>query len=79
MPDGGANGVIIAQGGEFGGWSLYLRDGAPRYCYNLFGLERFHVGADQPVPSGTHQVRMEFANDGNGSMTESCKTLHSAL
>ena len=71
--------MIIAQGGEFGGWSLYLRDGAPRYCYNLFGLERFHVGADQPVPSGTHQVRMEFANDRKRPMTESCKTLHSAL
>jgi len=66
VPEGGANGVIIAQGGEFGGWSLYLRDGAPRYCYNVFGVQRFFAGADQPVPPGTHQVRMEFAYDGGG-------------
>ena len=38
MPDGGAEGVIVAQGGAFGGWSLYLKDGRPTYCYNLFGL-----------------------------------------
>jgi arylsulfatase len=66
VPEGGANGVIIAQGGEFGGWSLYLRDGAPRYCYNMFGVQRFFAGAEEPVPSGTHQVRMEFAYDGGG-------------
>ena len=56
----------MAQGGEFGGWSLYLVDGKPRYCYNMFGLQRFHVGADAIVPAGTHQVRVEFAYDGGG-------------
>ncbi len=61
-----ASGVIVAQGGEFGGWSLYLVDGKPRYCYNMFGLRRFHVGADAIVPAGTHQVRVEFAYDGGG-------------
>jgi arylsulfatase A-like enzyme len=66
VPDGGADGVIFAQGGEFGGWSLYLADGAPRYCYNLFGLQRFKISASVPVPAGTHQVRMEFAYDGGG-------------
>jgi hypothetical protein len=35
VPDGGANGVLIAQGGAFGGWALYLHQGRPRYCYNL--------------------------------------------
>ena len=48
-----ASGVIVAQGGEFGGWSLYLVDGKPRYCYNMFGLRRFHVGADA-VGAGGH-------------------------
>ena len=38
VPSGGADGVIVAQGGAFGGWSLYLKDGRPAYCYNLFGL-----------------------------------------
>ena len=40
VPDGGAEGVIVAQGGAFGGWSLYLKDGRPAYCYNLFGLQQ---------------------------------------
>ena len=66
VPDGGASGVLIAQGGAFGGWSLYLREGIPTYCYNLFGLQRFKVAASSQVPAGTHQVRMEFAYDGGG-------------
>jgi arylsulfatase A-like enzyme len=66
VPEGGAEGVIIAQGGAFGGWSLYLKEGKPVYCYNLFGLQRFKVGGEQPIPAGGHQVRMEFAYDGGG-------------
>jgi arylsulfatase len=66
LPDGGANGVIVAQGGAFGGFSLYVKDGKPAYCYNLFGLQRFKVYGADPVPAGEHQVRMEFAYDGGG-------------
>jgi len=66
IPEGGAEGVIVSQGGEFAGWSLYVRGGKPKYCYNLFGLQRFHVEGDTAVPAGTHQVRMEFAYDGGG-------------
>jgi hypothetical protein len=66
VPDGGANGVIVAQGGAFGGFSLYVKDGKPAYCYNLFGLQRFKVYGADPVPAGEHQVRMEFAYDGGG-------------
>ncbi len=66
VPEGGANGVIVAQGGAFGGWSLYLTDGRPAYCYNLFGLQQFKVYGDEPVPAGEHQVRMEFGYDGGG-------------
>jgi arylsulfatase A-like enzyme len=66
-PEGGAVGVIVAQGGRFGGWSLYLRAGGkPTYCYNLFGLQRFKTNGAEPVPVGTHQVRMEFGYDGGG-------------
>jgi arylsulfatase len=64
--DDRANGAIVAQGGAFGGWSLYLVEGTPRYCYNLFGVRRFHVAGDAKVPAGTHQVRVEFAYDGGG-------------
>ena len=66
VPEGGANGVIIAQGGAFGGWSLYVKDGKPAYCYNLMGLRRFKIYGDASIPSGDHQVRMEFAYDGGG-------------
>ena len=63
---GAANGVIIAQGGAFGGFALYARDGRPAYCYNLFGLQRFKVYGEDPIPAGEHQVRMEFTYDGGG-------------
>jgi arylsulfatase len=66
VPDGGAQGVIVAQGGAFGGFSLYATDGRPAYCYNLFGLQRFKVYGEQPIPAGEHQVRAEFAYDGGG-------------
>ncbi len=66
VPEDNVNGVIIAQGGAFGGFSLYVKDGKPAYCYNLFGLQQFKVYGDTPIPSGQHQVRMEFAYDGGG-------------
>jgi len=76
VPDGGAEGVIIAQGGEFGGWSLYVKEGKPRYCYNLFGLQRFKVEGGEPVSPGEHQVRMEFAYDGGGLAKGGAVTLY---
>ncbi|HRQ41330.1 MAG TPA: arylsulfatase [Chloroflexota bacterium] len=65
-PDSPANGVIVAQGGAFGGFSLYAKEGKPAYCYNLFGLQQFKVYGDTDIPAGEHQVRMEFAYDGGG-------------
>jgi len=76
VPDSGAQGVIIAQGGAFGGWSLYATDGKPAYCYNLFGLQRFKVYGDQPIPAGEHQVRAEFAYDGGGLAKGGTVTLY---
>lgn len=66
IAEGTPNGVIIAQGGEFGGWSLYAKEGRLKYCYNLFGLQRFYTEATSPLPTGKHQVRMEFTYDGGG-------------
>ena len=66
VPESGAEGVIIAQGGSIGGWSLYAKDGKPKYCYNLLGVQRFYVEGDRAIPAGQHQVRMEFAYDGGG-------------
>ncbi len=66
VPDGGANGVIIAQGGRFGGWAVYATDGRLKFTYNVLGIQEFSTLADEPIPTGTHQVRMEFAYDGGG-------------
>jgi arylsulfatase len=66
LPDGEANGVIIAQGGAFGGWALYAKEGKLKYTYNFFGVKLFPTEATTPLPPGKHQVRMEFAYDGGG-------------
>lgn len=66
VPDGGANGVVIAQGGRFGGWSVYVDAGAAKFVYNVLGIQHFTIAADRSIPEGTHQVRMEFAYDGGG-------------
>jgi arylsulfatase len=66
VPESGAEGVIIAQGGNIGGWSLYAKGGKLKYCYNLLGVQYFYVEADSALPEGNHQVRMEFAYQGGG-------------
>ncbi|MGP8121550.1 MAG: arylsulfatase, partial [Xanthobacteraceae bacterium] len=66
VPRGGANGVILAQAGRFGGWSFYLKDGKPTYTYNWLGLQRYTVAAKQAVPAGKATLRFEFAYDGDG-------------
>ena len=62
----GASGVIIAQGGRFGGWCIHVQDGRARFAYNVLGIQEFATEATEPIPAGTHQVRMEFAYDGGG-------------
>ncbi|MGZ3459665.1 MAG: arylsulfatase, partial [Archangium sp.] len=66
MPEGGAHGVIITQGGKFGGWCLYAYKNRLVYCYNYAGLRRDYIEAERELPKGTHQVRMEFKYDGGG-------------
>jgi arylsulfatase A-like enzyme len=66
VPDHDARGVILNQGGITGGWALYLKDGRLAYHYSFLGLQRSTIAADQPLPAGQHQVRMEFAYDGGG-------------
>lgn len=66
VPEGGAEGVVISQGANIGGWSLYFVDGKLKYCYNFGGFELFYVEATSPTPPGEHQIRMEFAYDGGG-------------
>jgi arylsulfatase len=66
VPESGANGVIITQGGSVGGWSLYAHEGKLKYCFNFFGIEYYTTSATKKIPTGKHQVRMEFKYDGGG-------------
>ncbi len=61
-----ANGILIAQGGRFGGWALYVKDGVAAYDYNFLGMERFTVSANQKLTPGKHTVKFDFAYDGGG-------------
>ena len=58
--------MIITQGGSVGGWTLYAHEGRLKYGYNFLGIEHYMITADTPIPSGKHQVRMEFVYDGGG-------------
>jgi arylsulfatase len=60
------NGVIIAQGGKFGGWSVYTKGGKLKFAYNVLGIHEYVTEATAPLTAGKHQVRMEFAYDGGG-------------
>ena len=66
IPKTGANGVILAQAGRFGGWSLYVKDGKPTYTYNWLGLQQYSVAAKEALPPGKATIRFEFAYDGDG-------------
>ena len=66
VPPNGAEGVIVAQGGNIGGWSLYVKGGKLKYCYNLLGIHQFYAESASALTPGEHQVRMEFAYAGGG-------------
>ncbi len=66
LPSSEVEGVIIAVGGSIGGWSLYVKGSKLKYCYNFFGLEQYYTEGGETLPSGKHQVRLEFAYDGGG-------------
>jgi len=76
LPQEAANGVIVAQGGEFGGWALYAMHGKLKYCYNLFGLKHFVTESTTLLPAGKHQLRMEFAYAGGGLGKDGQVTLY---
>jgi arylsulfatase len=66
VPEGGAHGAIIVQGGRFGGWALYVKDGVPGYDYNFLGLQRSTIAATKKLDPGKSTIRFEFAYDGDG-------------
>jgi hypothetical protein len=66
IPKGGANGVILAQAGRFGGWSLYMKGGKSIYTYNFLGLAQYKIASPEAAPAGKATIRYEFAYDGGG-------------
>lgn len=66
VPAGGGNGAILVQGGRFGGWALYVKDGRPAYDYNVLGLKRYSISAADLLPAGKVTLRFDFAYDGGG-------------
>jgi len=66
VPEKGANGVILTQGGRFGGWSLYMKKGKPEFTYNFLGLERFVVAGSEKLGKGPFEVKFDFIYDGDG-------------
>ncbi len=76
VPEKGAEGVIISQGANIGGWSLYAKEGKLKYCYNWGGFQHFFVESTDPIPVGQHQVRMEFAYAGGGMGKGGTATLY---
>jgi hypothetical protein len=62
----GTQGVVLTQGGRFGGWCLYLIDGKPEFTYNFLGLERYVVSSSEKLPMGASTVKFDFVYDGDG-------------
>lgn len=66
VPEAGAQGAIIVQGGRFGGWAMYANQGKVGYSYNFLGLEQTSIESPEVLPPGKHAVRMEFDYAGGG-------------
>jgi len=66
VPETGANGAILVQGGRFGGWALYIKDGVPAYDYNFLGLQRFTIAGKDKLKPGKATIKFDFDYDGGG-------------
>ena len=63
LKDAKTQGVILAQAGFFGGWTLYMKDGKPHHEYNYFALERTNIGSPTAIAPGKHTITYEFIPD----------------
>jgi hypothetical protein len=60
IPQGGAEGVLLSQGGNDGGYSFYIQNGKLSHAYNYVGRNMYYVESAEAVPAGRHQLRFEF-------------------
>jgi hypothetical protein len=67
--------VLITQGGKFGGYAFYLKDGKPVFHYNAVGNDQFTVRSDTVVTPGVHQLAVSFAADAQQPGTPGTLTL----
>lgn len=66
IPQGGANGVLLADGGVAGGFALYLKDGRPSYTYNYFSRRITTISAPAAIAPGKAKIQLQFHYDGGG-------------
>jgi arylsulfatase len=64
IPEGGANGVLLAHGGNTGGYSFFVQSGKLHYVYNYVAAKEFHVESRDTIPTGRHTLRLEFERTG---------------
>jgi arylsulfatase len=75
VPSNGGHGTVLAQGGRFGGWSLYVKNGVPGYDYNFLGLQRTSVTSSRKLAAGKAEIRLQFDYDGGGPAKGGMATL----
>jgi len=64
VKEGKDHGVLLAQGGKFGGWAFWVNHGKPVFSYNFLGLEMFQVQSTRSIGEGKHSVKVVFDYDG---------------
>lgn len=69
VPPDGAEGVIVTDGGRFGGYGLYLLKGKPVFVWNLLDLERVRWEGQEALSPGKHRIEFDFVYDGLGFVT----------
>jgi arylsulfatase len=65
--EGNDKGIILCQGGKFGGWALYMNNGKPAYTYNYFGLESYTIESSKTISNPNAEIKLDFTYDGNGT------------
>ncbi|MGB5161952.1 MAG: arylsulfatase [Thermoanaerobaculia bacterium] len=74
--NGNDRGIILTQGGKFGGWALYMDGGKPAYTYNWFGLESYTIASPKAIKKPNAEIKLQFDYDGGGTGKGGLATLY---